>query len=1002
MTDSNGVAGRMDQALALNLRSLLETAEIPLFILNPDGVIPEANGVFRRLASQLRLPMPGGRFAQLLAEESQDKFARFLLQAVEDGEKHPGAVTLHGRTHPLTHLTLRCLGKAPPDGWLILLEIADPVTGQTVLAREFTHLVTDAICQLDEEGVVVFANRAMADLCGCEVDALAGKPLVELLPGVDGRELVESAPTGSAAEQEVVIQAAGGKSRICRLTCRSHREAAGSVPLHVVTLRDVTEYKALEQQLRKDHIHLNEAQKVSQSGSWEWDLVNDEVRWSPGMYRIFEQPVLGYVPTSRSFIELVHENDRDMVLNEITRCRTMGISVDFTCRLASSGNDRILLGRAVPDKNSEGRIVRLLGTAQDISVQRHEEEVRRAREEQLNLIFNTTESGSWEWMVKTGDVLFNDYWFRTLGYDAAQVPSNREFLESIIHPDDKERTGSELTAHLVGNRGVFESELRLHTANRGYRWFLRRGVVVSRDEDGQPQRMVGVDIDVHERHRQMEQLKLAHHSLNYAKESFYWVDRHGTIINANNTACERLGYTRDELLGMTVFDINSEGLREQWEQRWIDTGLQVSRAYETVHRRRDGTLFPVEVRVSRIHFGDLECNFVSATDVTEYKRQQEELRHAQKLEAVGTLAGGIAHDFNNILQIIIGNMQLSLMNLRDTESVELYLNDAQQAGIRARDLVGQLLAFSRQSVQARQALDIYPLVNETTKLLRSTTPANIQISTFLNQGLGLVNTDPIQIQQIVMNLCTNAVQAIGEQSGEVKIHLERVALAEDEAYALGLIPGTYICLSVQDNGPGIPQEIRQHIFEPFFTTKDVGKGSGLGLSVVHGIVRDHKGGIWLDDRITEGTRFCIYLPIAETATPFTTEAPTSDIVRGEGRFLYVEDEQLLCEVGARMLRQIGYEVDAYTDPRNALAAVERGECYDALLTDQAMPGMTGVELARRLRAIGFDRPLFICTGYSDSLTPEAAEELGFVAYLEKPFTVSQLASALSGKTAVRE
>jgi PAS domain S-box-containing protein len=392
-------------------------------------------------------------------------------------------------------------------------------------------------------------------------------------------------------------------------------------------------------------------------------------------------------------------------------------------------------------------------------------------------------------------------------------------------------------------------------------------------------------------------------------------------------------------------------------------------------------------------------------DMTEMRRSEElrsrletQLRQAQKMEAIGTLAGGIAHDFNNILAAIIGYSELSLVSLPEDHQAHWNLEQVLKASQRARDLVRQILSFSRQSEQDLQPVEIGPLVKEALKLLRATLPATIEIRQKIMPQEGRVMADPIQVHQMMMNLCTNAAQAMEDKGGLLEVELTEAELVPGSAPLEhpDLSPGRYQVLSVGDTGQGMDPRTLERIFEPFFTTKRRGRGTGLGLSVVHGIVMGCGGAITVESEPGEGALFRIYLPVLEGEVESRPKLPQDDLVPlGTERVLFVDDEEAIADLGRRILEYLGYQATVVTSALEALQVFEADpESFDLVITDQTMPGMTGSEMVREMLKIRPELPIILCTGYSAVINPEKARSLGVKRFLMKPLDIAQTARAI--------
>lgn len=392
-------------------------------------------------------------------------------------------------------------------------------------------------------------------------------------------------------------------------------------------------------------------------------------------------------------------------------------------------------------------------------------------------------------------------------------------------------------------------------------------------------------------------------------------------------------------------------------------------------------------------------------DITERKRAEEtqaqlkaQLLQAQKLEAIGTLAGGIAHDFNNLLAAIIGYAELARIQSTGNRSVSENLNDLLRASFRARDLVKQILTFSRREEQAHGVIEMEPIVEESIRLLRATLPATIELRTRIVDPVPRIRGDATLVQQVIMNLGANASQAIGDRPGAIDIEvMGLVSDALDASRRPELRPGRYVRLVVRDNGPGIDPAVRDRIFEPFFTTKERGKGTGLGLSVVHGILQTHDGVLHLESEPGEGAAFEIYFPAQEATVekPKPEKVPEPMSVRGQGTLLLVDDEEALLSIGQRLLRGIGYTVVTAQTAAQALSIFRQNPGgFDLLITDYTMPGCTGLDLAAEIRKLRPDLPMLICTGYGASLTPEVVARNGFHDVLLKPVEMATLFRAV--------
>ncbi|MCP4692853.1 MAG: response regulator [Desulfobacterales bacterium] len=486
----------------------------------------------------------------------------------------------------------------------------------------------------------------------------------------------------------------------------------------------------------------------------------------------------------------------------------------------------------------------------------------------------------------------------------------------------------------------------------------------------------------------------------------------GEIVEFNDRAHESLGYTREAFGALRVRDIEGPGSDAKVEERFrglLDTG---EGSYDTTHLHKNGERFDFHVsnRVvlihGKLHILSMRRQIGRETLASVEKEELEErLRQARKMEAIGALAGGVAHDFNNILGIILGNVELAMLDIPTWSPVHFNFDEIRTACQRARDVVKQLLSFSRKTRHARKPVKINTVIKESLKLLRASIPTIIDIHANIPKECGAILADPTQIHQVLINLCTNAAHAMYESGGVLEVRLQEVEVREDVSPRYhDLKPDRYIKLTVSDTGCGIDPEIKDRIFDPYFTTKEMDKGTGIGLSVVHGIIEDHDGVISVESAPGKGAAFHIFFPVIDEWAEPELDIPV-ELLKGDERILLVDDEEAIVNLGQHMLERLGYHVDALTDPVEALELFrENSKNWDLIISDMTMPGMTGDKLLEEVLKIRPGMPIILCTGFSERISREEALEKGIRGYMEKPFNLTMFSktvrTSLDGKPSV--
>ena len=634
-----------------------------------------------------------------------------------------------------------------------------------------------------------------------------------------------------------------------------------------------------------------------------------------------------------------------------------------------------------------------LGIAEDMSEWRRAEQALVQSEEKFRILseksiagINISQDGVFKYVNPRMTELF--------GYTEEEMLDMP--IHKIIYKDDMDHVRQNILKRMHGDtdtvvyefRGVKKSGEIIHIQTFGS-VINYRGQIAA----------FGTLIDITERKRaEVERIRLEK-AIDQTSEAIFITDTFGTIQYVN-PAFEKLnGYMRYEVIGRNAELLKGED-EENPDYNELWDSLRESRSWRGTlsNRRKNGTQYNAEATFSPIrdNNGMISQFIVVLKDVTDRVRIEKQLRQSQKMEAIGTLAGGIAHDFNNILGAILGYTELVVDDAGKGSRIHRNMQEVMSAATRAKELVAQILAFSRQKEQEKKPVNVLHIVKEVLRLLRSSTPSTIEIKRTLESNSPIVMADPTQIHQIVMNLCTNASQAMKESGGILDVHVTEQEFLEPFFARHELKPGKYVRLSIGDTGNGIPQEILERVFEPYFTTKKHEGGTGLGLAIVHGIVRNLDGDIIVTSEEGIGTEFVVYLPLIDhESSPM--EPVNEPLPRGNETILFIDDEDMLIDFAQQAFERLGYDIHTFKDPREALKYYNRNkDRIDLVITDQTMPKMTGAQLATAILHENPDLPIILCTGYSETISKDRALQMGIREYIMKPLIMKEMAFIVRG------
>ena len=651
-------------------------------------------------------------------------------------------------------------------------------------------------------------------------------------------------------------------------------------------------------------------------------------------------------------------------------------------------------------RDAQGKPYRMAGSISDIDARKRAEEALKASEEQHKAVFNGT----------TDALILRDPEGRIVDVNPAFLEMNAMTREEVFAdrsqvfapPYMHERIRELYRRARAGETVHYELEVERKRGSEHAYLDVRIVPVLYRGE----MHSLSLARDITAQKRAEEALKASEEQyrsiFNAAADAFVLRDTEARVIDVNPAFLQISGYSRDEIVGKDrwVFAAPEQADVAREMHRRVIAGESVQ--FEIQATRKDGQRITIEMRAVPIRYRGRPHALGMARDITAQKkaaaeraRLEGQLLQAKKLEAIGTLAGGIAHDFNNILAAILGYGDMAQRKAPEGTPLRRHIDAVVAAGLRAKSLVERILAFSRSGTGERTPVDVQSVVAEALDLLAPTLPAHVRLERRLGASGATVMGDATQIHQVVMNLCANAVQAM-KKRGVLTVSLEVVERPEAMAATSRLAAGRYLRLVVRDTGSGIGPQILERIFDPFFTTREVGVGTGLGLSLVHGIVTDLGGGIDVESKVGEGTAFTVYLPWSSAVAPQTQgdEEPAP----GEGQtILLVDDEEALVRLGEEMLAELGYEPVGFTSSAAALEAFrESPGRFDAVLSDEAMADMNGTDLAKALREIRPDIPIILMSGYVSPLFAARARNIGVAEVLSKPLVARDIARSLAG------
>ena len=847
---------------------------------------------------------------------------------------------------------------------------------------------------LNAEGVVVDLNLTAAKLVGLEQGRLRGRKFGSLLAETDRlaftRILADVFSGGTKLSADLTMTHEHGKTTFVHLEASLSSDAKSCR----VVLIDLTERKRAEDKLRLSDLAL----KAISQGVAIIDI-DHKIQW---VNQSFES-ITGYssvetLGTDGSFVRgvLTDSNTINAVLEAVSKgTEFAGDILNYHKNGTPFWNDLSIS----PIRNERGELTHLIAVFRDITARKQSEAEKRRIEERFKFAMKASNIGFWDWNIQANTIEYSHEWKRLLGYGENEFGNAYSEWESRVHPDDLPFIYTHRQKYLTGQIPLFEIEYRLRHKDGTWRWFYARGELLHNDLVD-PTEMLGCLIDITERKRAVDALQLMKFCVDHAADSVFWISPEGRVLYVNDAGCRERGYSREELLGMSVSDfaVGKEYQPDFWAKHFDDLRRRGAVTLESRHRAKDGRVFPVEIHANYVRIGNQELNYVSVRDITERKGAEDELRklqaqisQTQKLESLGVLAGGIAHDFNNLLTAMLGHASLARLELPADSPIASYLGEIELAARNAANLTNQMLTYSGQGQFVNQPIRLDVVVQEMLQLLSTVVSKKVQIAPTLE--LAPIEGDPTQTRQIIMNLIINASDSFGGEPGVIRV---RTGIRQMDSASLQspyipkrLNAGRYSFVEVADDGCGMNEETLQKIFDPFFSTKMAGRG--LGLAAVLGIIRGHHGTIKVTSTPGRGSTFEVFFPATEAQAKPDSDGSDQGLSLGKGTVLVIEDEDFIRRLLQKCLAKAGFCVLSAADGIEGLAVFDQhSTSVSAILLDLTMPRMDGLEVLKELRSRSANVPILVMSGYSEQGRFQQNSNLASCEFIQKPFMPTDL------------
>jgi PAS domain S-box-containing protein len=774
--------------------------------------------------------------------------------------------------------------------------------------------------------------------------------------------------------------------------------------------RDITSQAESAQRIHLLNERLQLALRSSSYGVWELELGTGATTWDDRMLEMYGLRRESFAGKVADWIRHLHPEDvaaAQASVDEVLQGLVSSFDTQFRI-IQPNGTVRHIESHGCLQRDADGRPIRLVGLNRDITRESAMQEALHIADQRRQLAIEGTNEAVWDWNFASGTVFHDVQWARLLDYDPTEIDASLDGWRRLVHPEDLAASEAALAEHLAQRAPMYQAEYRMRSKDDTWRWILDRGKVVARAADDRPLRMVGTHTDITAMKNLEQRLRrtdeLAEHVSRLAHIGGWEVELETKRVTWSPEVC-RLHEVGEEY-APTLDDV----------RRFFPSGLldacvsgNTPPIFGTFSHERPlitakGRHIRVRVigradsptgRPTRIH-GAIQDITIQHNSESERRELESRLVQAQKMETLGTLSGGIAHDFNNLLTGIIGYSELAADSVPADHPARACLAEARNASQRASELVEQIIAYSRQSAESgHEPVYLGIVVEEARRFLRATLPGTINVETDIETHGSPILADATQLHQVVLNLGFNAADAMHTLGGTLRLGLRTQELSRVEAARLGGIsPGSYLCLSVSGAGHGMDATTPRRIIEPFFSSKSTREGAGLGLAVVHGIVRAHRGAINLENKAGGGTSFLVHLPTSSAAAPVVPTASAIHLGAGE-LICVVDNEGIVGRYTKSTIEKLGYRAVAFSSANGCLAAWQAQPAdYRALVTGQSLTGMRGTELATAMQRLIPGLPVVIMSDYFSKVSSRELESLRSVELLAKPFTTEQVGHAL--------